>query len=191
MSTSQVNTKKKLKLELLIIIACTLLGVVILMLLSRVLPLGIFTVENPYHSIYILLLILFQNAVIFAPIYILAIRKRKLKLADFGFRKTKVPRSFGYILATFFIFFTVMLSITYVQELYNITLPGFGEQINKVTLFGTGTLNQVIGFITIVLIAPFIEEVLFRGYFYETLRKIIPKSLAIIIGVPLLVVVIV
>lgn len=181
MNSSQAN-KRLLASELVQVTSIIAISIIGLMLASSTIPLETLTQKYEYKSLIVMLFIFVQNFLIFLPIYFLAIKRRKLTATDFGFRKTKVFKSIFYILLSFFAFFASMFLLNFIQIHFGIPIPGLGEQANRITIFGNGTINQIIGAFSIILVAPLVEEIIFRGYFYQTLRQIFHPKLAILIG---------
>lgn len=109
-----------------------------------------------------------QIIVIFVPLWFFIIRKYKTKAKDFGFKKIKPSRLaintiLGY-LAYFFIaaFISLLLTANEVQ------VPGYEAQESYVPFFGTDVLGISTAIFFIVIVAPFIEEIFFRGFIYRT-----------------------
>ncbi len=90
-------------------------------------------------------------------------RRYKLKLADFGLRRFNVWRALLTIL-TLFVLFVAVLFVVYL--LVSVLLPQINLNETQKSGFELGRRGAgLIGsFIVSVLIAPFIEEVYFRGF---------------------------
>jgi membrane protease YdiL (CAAX protease family) len=133
-----------------------------------------------YQSLEILILIILQNLCLLIPFGVFYL-KNKLTLSEIGFRKTNPLRAFGYIALGYIIFLAININIKLVQVFFKIEIPGFGEQVNKIDLFGTGTFNLAITFFTLAILAPIVEEVFFRGFIQEQLQKITSSKAAIFV----------
>lgn len=133
-----------------------------------------------YQSLKILILVSLQNLCLLIPFGIFFF-KNKLTASEIGFRKTNPLRAFGYILLGYITFLAINISIKLIQLFFDIELPGFGEQVNKIDLFGTGTFNLIISIFTLTILAPIVEEIFFRGFIQEQLQKITSAKFAIII----------
>lgn len=132
-----------------------------------------------YQSLTILGLILLQNLIFLLPIYFVVIKPKKITLADLGFRKVKISKMLGYTILGFVLFLSTAFIISAIQVYFNIEIPGFGEQIQKIPAFGKGLINMIIASLTIIVIAPIAEEIIFRGFLYQILAKYFPAKFAI------------
>lgn len=155
-------------------------GILLFLLIAGISQLPFSFVEGNATGISFLILV--QNAAFLIPIYFLAIRPAKATLADLGFNKTSAKQVIGYTLLGFLIFITFSLLINWLQTSFNIQIPGFGEQMQRLPLFGDGSLNTAIAFLVIVIAAPILEEIIFRSFVYQTMAKYLAKWPAIIAG---------
>jgi uncharacterized protein len=107
-------------------------------------------------------------AVILLPAVALA-RRRGLSFAEaVGLRRFRVGPAIGYALA-------VVVGGVLVTVAYSLTLRSFGvstpnNTVQLVQGFGGGPLAMAIGFVLVGVIAPFVEEVAFRGVVFAGLR---------------------
>lgn len=133
-----------------------------------------------YQSLKILILVIVQNLCLLLP-FAIFYYKKKLKPDEIGFRKTNPLSAFGYIALGYIVFLAITINIKLIQIFFDIELPGFGEQANKIELFGTGTFNLIITFFVLAILAPIVEEIFFRGFIQEQLQKITSSKVAILI----------
>lgn len=124
--------------------------------------------ETRHRSVITLTLLIIQEAVFLAPLYFLVIKKyridwRALGLRNIGWKQTLkwVLKGFGAVIL-FNIFFILF------EQKFGQTLPGFSEQESHIPLFGSSPLDIALAAIALVLIAPVIEELLFRGFLLQT-----------------------
>lgn len=108
------------------------------------------------------------------------IKSRRTSKQDIGL--TRLPTWTDILLAPGgFITYLILSSLLIL--LATTVLPGF--DINQVQDTGFSHLNQnyelILAFITLVVVAPIAEEVLFRGYLYGKLKKFVPVWVAIIV----------
>lgn len=177
--------KKQAKLNILsetIAVLISSIALILVMLItSNALDLNkLIQLPAQYQSLKILFLITLQNLCLLIP-FAVHYWKNKLTPNEIGFRKTKPLRAIGYIALGYIMFLAINIIIKLVQVFFEIELPGFGEQVNKINLFGTGTFNLVITFIVLAILAPIIEEIFFRGFIQEQLQKITSSKMAILI----------
>jgi len=129
------------------------------------------------------------NTVIAALIYLLSlsivlllpllVKKYRTSKQELGL--TRLPSWMDIVLAPagVAVYFLCAATLIYVAK----QVPGF--DINQVQETGFDNLMRyyeyLLAFITLVVIAPIAEEVLFRGYLYGKLRKFLPVWVAVVI----------
>jgi uncharacterized protein len=122
---------------------------------------------------------LIQFVVLFLPLWFLVIKRYKLTLKDFGFKKIKVGKVLKTVLVTYFIYivFSIGLSLL-LTELGLENLPGYQQQESYLPFFGYDAVGFVGAFILVSILAPFLEEFFFRGFVYGTFTRVWPLWLA-------------
>lgn len=130
------------------------------------------------------------NTIMAACVYILTLvlvagvpwwaKKRRTTRQDIGL--TRLPRWMDILLAPAG-FVVYLLGSAVLMLVVSKLVPGFnGSEVQNT---GFENLFQyfeyLLAFLTLVVAAPFIEEVLFRGYLYGKLRKAVPLWAAILI----------
>lgn len=108
------------------------------------------------------------------------VRKYKTNLKDVGLARMLSWTDIGLAPAGFIIYFLTTAVVAYgVSQL----IPGIDLSQAQDTGFSNISKNYeyTLAFITLIILAPVAEEVLFRGYLYGKLRKIIPIWAAILI----------
>jgi membrane protease YdiL (CAAX protease family) len=129
------------------------------------------------------------NTVASAVIYVIAlvitiglpwyVLKRRTTLADIGLNT--LPTWTNILIAPAGLIVYLILSAILISLAVKY-LPWFN--INEVQDVGFDGINKqyeyILAFITLVVIAPFAEEILFRGYLYGKLKKIAPIWVAIL-----------
>lgn len=123
---------------------------------------------SPYRSLITLALFLVQEVIFIVPLYFIIIKKNAVSLAQLGLRKIKlfagakwVLKGFGFV-----VIFNMLLTLFTLRVGH--FLPGFGPQESHVPLFGGSVLDIVIAVFALVIIAPIIEEIVFRGFILQT-----------------------
>lgn len=118
-----------------------------------------------------------QNLIFLCPIYFLVVKKYKLKPEALGFGNIGVintlkwiAKGFGLVIV-FNIFFNSVI-LRYVNE-----VPGFLTQESHIPLFGEATPDIILAIIVLIIVAPIVEETLFRGFILQSfLSKFGPKT---------------
>jgi membrane protease YdiL (CAAX protease family) len=90
-------------------------------------------------------------------------------------------RALGLSILSYLAYLSIMATILLFTILYDVSLPGFGEQDLYLPLFGNSMIGVVVLMVVAVLIAPIVEEILFRGYIQGTLEKYISPTLSLLI----------
>jgi len=130
------------------------------------------------------------NATLAALIYVLTlaivigvpylVNKQITSKSDIGL--TRLPTWTDIFLTPAALVAYFILSTIFIMLATNV-LPGF--DINQVQDTGFGHVSvryeYILAFITLVIIAPIAEEILFRGYLYGKLKKFVPVWIAIIV----------
>ncbi len=112
-----------------------------------------------------------QIFILFFPLYIFIIRKYQANFADFGFQKVSIGRLISYVLGTYIFYFILTAAISSYLYSYQVHLPGYQPQESHLPLFGTDLFGYLGATFFIVLVAPVLEEIFFRGFVYRILAK--------------------
>lgn len=109
-----------------------------------------------------------------------AVWHRRTTKAELGIARLPGGLDFALAPAGFVIYIIVTTLVGFIVPLL---VPGFnGNQAQEVGFSGlTLPYQYVLAFLTLVVIAPLAEELLFRGYLYGKLRQAVPTWLAILI----------
>lgn len=96
------------------------------------------------------------------------ISRRPFSLQEMGIARTLRWRDIGLGLAGFVLYgllSTIVLSIAKSVPGFNI---GQAQQLGVTTLFGS---ERILGFVVLVVVTPFFEELLFRGILFSKIRE--------------------
>ncbi len=183
----------KFKIKDIVIVAIEILALILLaqLVIHYMEPknlFGNFFKDSNHESIETTLLYVLQSFLFLFPLYTYVAKKYHSKIADFGFRKVPIKYVIMLVAKAFGVVFLVGILLSYIQYHFNIQLPGFGVQESHIPLFGTSQFDIALGVLVVGVLAPFIEELLFRGFLLQTLMKYLPKwgasvIVAIIFGV--------
>lgn len=135
-------------------------------LLLRFVDFEAYFLASPYQSLIAFGLFFVQEVFFLAPIFFF-LRSYPISIETLGFRKVRFWKTVGLVLKGFgmlFIFGLFMFVVIGQKE-----IPGFSQQESYFPLFGFHTNFDVyIAFIVLVLLAPLIEEVAFRGFILQS-----------------------
>ncbi|PIQ77742.1 hypothetical protein COV82_03055 [Candidatus Peregrinibacteria bacterium CG11_big_fil_rev_8_21_14_0_20_46_8] len=110
-----------------------------------------------------------QELIFLLPVYSLIIRRYRTKPADFGFVNIGWKKTLEYVLKGFGLFLLFIIAMAIVTNTIPFDIPGFAEQEAHLPWFGDGLLGTIIAIFTLVILAPVVEEFLFRGFLLQTL----------------------
>lgn len=129
-------------------------------------------VEGSEHtSLYLLLLFLVQWVLIIIPLLVITGIKYKFSWKGFGMTKIGVYKVFKLVLGGYLLFLGISLIISLIILYTGLKIPGYQVQERILPLFSDNTLTLVLSGFIIVVIAPFLEELFFRGFLLRTLSN--------------------
>lgn len=93
-----------------------------------------------------------------------------LKLTDIGLKKFKLS-DLGLALGAFFIYFAASVVISFIASSL---VPFDQNQVQDIGFSNPQGLELLMIFVAIVILAPLAEELLFRGFIFQGLRRRLP-----------------
>lgn len=123
-----------------------------------------------------------QWLILILPIAILTYKKYELKWQHFGFNKIGIWKAIKSAMGGYFLYLCITLIITTVIIYWGLKIPGYQIQKNILPLFGDDAFAITLAGLIIVLVAPVLEEILFRGFLLATLTNKIGVFLGSIIS---------
>lgn len=115
-------------------------------------------------------LYLLQSLILLFPLWIIS-RKLKLKTDDYGFKKVSLVTTIRETLLHYLLFIGVSAIVAAIIIFTQYKIPGYQAQPSLFPSIANDALSiSVLAFITII-IAPFVEEIFFRGFLLRTLIK--------------------
>lgn len=127
--------------------------------------------ESNYRSLILMGLFLLQWVLIITPMLIVTLRKHKIKWKDFGFKKISLSKNFGLVAWGYLVFLSITFIISLLILFTGIQIPGYQIQEQILPIFGTDLISLIIAGTIIVVIAPIIEEIFFRGVLLRALSN--------------------
>lgn len=121
---------------------------------------------------------LIQFVILFFPLWVFVVNKYGTTLKDFGFHKIAWGKGLKAVLLAYATYMVISAVILALIASLNLKIPGYEAQESYLPLFGTAPLEIIGGFFFIVIVAPFLEELLFRGFIYRLFTKIWPLWVA-------------
>lgn len=132
------------------------------------------TIENFPPVVSFIIQYLLQFVILFFPLWILVVNKYETTLEDFGFKKVTWAKVLKTIVGCYLTYLVISFSISALLTALDLKIPGYQTQDSYLPLFGTSPLDLLVGFGFIAVIAPFLEELLFRGFVYPIFTKAWP-----------------
>ena len=111
-----------------------------------------------------IIFIYIQIFVFIIPLKLLKVKKEDLQLKSIKLLKTLIVCLKGYLM---FIGINVVISLTNLNQI----IPGLQTQENLIPELAKTNLELTIIGIAICLVAPIVEEIVFRGYIYSQFKK--------------------
>lgn len=115
-----------------------------------------------------------QIAVLLGPLWFFFLRGGKATLADFGFKKIAAFR-LAWLIPAYYLFYLLFSFGFY--SLFSLVAeetPGYNMQESYVPFFGDDALGLIVGFLCVSILAPLLEEMVFRGFIYRIFVKVWP-----------------
>jgi uncharacterized protein len=134
------------------------------------------------YSFYALSLYLLQSLISLYILYLFTIRKYKVKIKDFGFRKINLLKSLKFVLLMWFLILILLSGLVETLRLFfGDNIPGFAKQIDHIPLFGNNLFGYISLFLSAFIIAPIVEEIIFRGFILQGLIKYLSPLSSVLI----------
>lgn len=127
--------------------------------------------SSQYKNFYLLGIFLLQWILIFVPLLIYTLIKFKLKKKYFGFKKTGILKIIKLVASGYLLYLGITLIISLIILYTGIKIPGYQMQEKVLPVFGDGLYSIITAGVIIVLIAPFLEEMFFRGFLLRSLTN--------------------
>jgi uncharacterized protein len=129
----------------------------------------VFTSAHP--SITFSIVYLIQFVVFFFPLWIFVIEKYGATSEDFGLVKVKLKTLLKTVGFSYLAYLGITALIQAILLALDFELPGYGAQESYLPLFGTDVFGITFALLVVGFLAPFIEEILFRGFIYRVFIK--------------------
>lgn len=114
-------------------------------------------------------LYLLQSFIVLAPLLLWTWHKHKG--ASFGFRKMSIYKIVTETLSHYLLYLGITAIVGVIIIFTQFKIPGYQAQPNMLLHFGNSELSLVIAGLVMVIIAPIVEEVFFRGFLLRTFVK--------------------
>lgn len=109
------------------------------------------------------------------------IKRKKISLADIGLQRLPSFGDMGIAPAGLIVYFVFSSLLIFTASAIFPWFDAGQAQDTGFSLLST-RYEYILAFVTLVIIAPFAEEILFRGYLYGQLRKTVPVWVAVLIA---------
>lgn len=129
------------------------------------------TIENLPPTASFAIQYLIQFVILFFPLWIFVVNKYTTRLEDFGFLPVSWKVVLKTVLVNYLAYLILSFGISMILEYFDLKLPGYQSQDSYLPLFGMDPFGITVGFIFVSVLAPFLEELLFRGFVYRVFTK--------------------
>ncbi len=117
---------------------------------------------------------LIQLVILFFPLWIFVVEPYGARLKDFAFRPVSWKKLLGTVLGLYLFYILLSSGILLILQHFQVALPGYQDQESYLPFFGTDGLGLSLALFTVGLLAPFAEELFFRGFVYRVFTKTWP-----------------
>ncbi len=131
-------------------------------------------VEGLHPTLAFIIQYLIQFVVLFFPLWIFIVDKYGAGLTDFGFQKVPIGRLIGTVFLAYLFYIVVSFLISTLLFSTELEVPGYKEQASYIPLFGADPIGFTAALLFIIIVAPFLEELFFRGFIYRVFVKTWP-----------------
>jgi len=168
---NEIKKNSKVPWNIIDITLVIILELTIFYILSPVIRL--FAPENPdFQSLFVLTVYLIQTVVTISVIYFFTFRKYKISLKDLGFKTIKWLDSLKYVIGMWLLTTILLIGISEaIFKLFGSEVDGFRQQMDHIEIFGDNSFGYITLIFTAFVIAPVIEEAMFRGFILPGLMK--------------------
>jgi len=149
----------------LIIIIFTTIGLMLAVIIGMDLSGAAEYVKTSPHKVLLMMgLFLSQSLILLLPLLFVTRKKHGLKLEQFGLEKMKIKKVVSETLKGYFLYLLISYFILVFIIFTNIKIPGYQLPKSIFEIFGTSDLELILTGTIVILIAPIVEEVFFRGF---------------------------
>jgi membrane protease YdiL (CAAX protease family) len=121
---------------------------------------------------------LVQFLILFFPLWLFVLAKHRATFADFGFKRIKLSKLALSAISGYLFYIIFSITVVSILTLTQVYIPGYDAQDPYLPLFGTDLLGFTTAGFFLILIGPFLEETLFRGFIYPVFNKTWPTWMA-------------
>lgn len=137
---------------------------------------------NPYiKSLLLLVTYLLQVVGMILPLWFIIIRRYKSGLEEFKFKWIGTKKTILWVLGGYLFYIGLSIMVITIFFSFSVDTIGFEPTTTIFEIFGSDIFSLVIAFIVAVLIAPFFEELFFRGFLLQALIKNVGVTWGIVI----------
>ena len=127
--------------------------------------------NNLLSSLFLFGVYVLQSLGLLFPLWFFVVRQYGLTFSQLGFRWVGLKKTLGWIGAAYLFYYGLSIFVIMLFSAFGIGGLGFESQQSLFDFFGTSVSGILFaGFIALVM-APFIEEIFFRGFVLNTLVK--------------------
>jgi len=104
-----------------------------------------------------------QWIIILGPAAFLILNKYKPKFSDLGFTKIGIFQTIKHVLSAYLLYLGINFIVSTIVIYSGLKIPGYQIQESLAPVFDSSTETIILGVLIVVIAAPIIEEVFFRG----------------------------
>lgn len=113
-------------------------------------------------------LYVFSALAFLAPLYLFAVRGRKITFGNFGIKKLSISDAIKTVLTGYGLLLLLTVVVALIMHFIG-EIPGIGSQKSILPIFGEGRIATIVMAVIAVGVAPIVEEIFFRGFLLRSL----------------------
>ena len=139
-------------------------------------------IEGMHPIMSFLIQYVLRFVILFFPLWFFVVDRYGASLSDFGFNRVGWKKLLITVVLSYLAYLAISFVITTILATNQLEVPGYEAQDSYLPMFGTDWLGFTVAVIFIVGIAPFLEELFFRGFIYRVFTKTWPVWLGSILA---------
>jgi|GEM_PF-1455835 len=140
------------------------------------------TIDGLHPTTSFLIQYVLQFVILFFPLWFFVVDKYGASLSDFGFNRVSWKKLIATVVISYLAYLVLSFIITTIITTNQLQVPGYEAQDSYIPLFGADWLGFAVAIIFIVGVAPFLEEMFFRGFIYRVFAKTWPAWMASVLA---------
>ncbi|MEK7547354.1 MAG: type II CAAX endopeptidase family protein [Patescibacteria group bacterium] len=123
---------------------------------------------SKYKFLYTAVLFLVQWIIAILPLIVLTKIKYGFEFGLFGFKKVGIWKVLKLVALAYLIYIGISFIVSTITIFSDVKIPGYQMQESILPFFGSSDVALISAGLVVVFVAPFLEEIFFRGFLLRT-----------------------